>query len=96
MINSLRLILRTTRTEPLASIINHDSDDPLLDHRLHDASDDDLAAIIRDRAETIYHPACTARMAPLADGGVVNANLKVYGIDNLRICDTSVFPTITR
>lgn len=34
-------------------------------------------------------------MAPLAEGGVVDGYLRVYGIPNLRIADASVFPTLT-
>lgn len=51
--------------------------------------------MIRNGVETLYHPCCTARMAPLEDGGVVDTALRVYGIANLRIVDASVFPNIT-
>ncbi|GGK63154.1 GMC family oxidoreductase [Nocardia camponoti] len=46
---------------------------------------------IRQRAETMYHPVGTC-----AIGGVVDSSLRVYGVENLRICDASVMPTITR
>lgn len=39
------------------------------------------------------HHVGTCRMAKNADEGVVDSNLKVFGIDNLYICDGSVFPT---
>ena len=67
---------------------------PLLDHhrKLHLASDDELAQVVRERAESLYHPASTCRMAPLADGGVVDAQLTVYGVRGLRVCDASIFP----
>ena len=41
-----------------------------------------------------YHPTCTARMAPLQDGGVVDPYLRVYGVQGLRIVDASVEPEI--
>jgi hypothetical protein len=41
-----------------------------------------------------YHPTSSARMAPLAEGGVVDGYLRVYGIANLRVADASVFPTL--
>lgn len=70
-------------------------DHPELNHKLSQASDAELADMIRDELETLYHPCCTARMAPLEDGGVVDTTLRVYGIPNLRIVDASVFPEIT-
>ncbi|KAJ7473516.1 alcohol oxidase [Mycena latifolia] len=42
----------------------------------------------------LFHPTSTARMALRAAGGVVDAWLRVHGVDNLRIADASVFPTI--
>jgi choline dehydrogenase len=56
-------------------------------------SPDDMCDFIRQKAETIYHPVGTCRMGhdPLA---VVDAELKVAGIDGLRIADASIMPTI--
>ncbi|KAJ7914065.1 hypothetical protein B0H13DRAFT_2463717 [Mycena leptocephala] len=53
-----------------------------------------LTECIRANLESLYHPTSTARMAPRAAGGVVDAQLRVYGIKNLRTADASVFPTI--
>jgi len=61
---------------------------------LHLKTDAEMAAIVRERVETVYHPTSTCRMAPLEDGGVVDSQLRVYGISNLRICDASIFPSI--
>lgn len=48
---------------------------------------------IRDYAETIYHPIGTCRMGE--DGAsVVDAQLKVRGVSNLRVIDGSVMPTL--
>ena len=41
-----------------------------------------------------YHPTSTARMAPLSDGGVLDATLKPHGLTGLRVADASAFPTI--
>jgi choline dehydrogenase len=56
-------------------------------------SDADLAEFIRTRAETLYHPVGTCKMGedPLA---VVDAELRVRGVDGLRVVDASVMPTI--
>ncbi|RYP46254.1 hypothetical protein DL768_007521 [Monosporascus sp. mg162] len=45
---------------------------------------------IRSRAISMWHPAGTCAMLPEEKGGVVNTQLKVYGIQNLRIVDSSV------
>jgi choline dehydrogenase len=43
----------------------------------------------------MYHPTSTARMGVPGEG-VVDHELKVYGVDGLRVADASVFPTIIR
>lgn len=43
---------------------------------------------------TEFHSSGTAAMAPLEHGGVVGANLLVYGTTNLRVVDTSVYPLV--
>lgn len=39
-----------------------------------------------------YHPLGTCSMMPEAEGGVVDQELKVYGVANLRVVDASIFP----
>jgi choline dehydrogenase-like flavoprotein len=56
-------------------------------------SDADIRAVIRARAETIYHPAGTCRMGRGADA-VVDPELKVLGVEALRVVDASVMPTL--
>jgi len=52
--------------------------------------------LIRHRTRTTYHYSCTCRMAPESDDvpGVVDGELRVYGTENVRVCDTSIFPQI--
>jgi choline dehydrogenase len=57
-------------------------------------TDEELIADIRERAWTIFHPTSTCRMGPDAADNVVDAQLRVYGVDNLRVCDASVFPAL--
>jgi choline oxidase len=52
-------------------------------------TDDEWIAYIREVCETVYHPSGTCRI-----GGVVSPDLKVKGIDALRVCDASVFPSM--
>lgn len=67
---------------------------PTLKHDLSKLSDAEVEAYIRDKVQTLYHPACTARMAPLEDGGVLDPFLRVHGVRGLRVADASVFPEI--
>lgn len=43
---------------------------------------------------SIYHPIGTAALLPEKDGGVVDANLKVYGTQGLRVVDASIIPLL--
>lgn len=54
-------------------------------------SEADLRAHIRRYAHSIFHPAGTCAM-----GTVVDANLRVRGVDALRVVDASVMPTVVR
>ena len=54
----------------------------------------ELENLIRDAATTYWHETCTAKMGR-DEMSVVDARLKVYGVDNLRIADGSIMPRIT-
>jgi choline dehydrogenase len=56
---------------------------------------DDAAIVefIRRKAESIYHPVGTCRMGA-DDGAVVDAQLRVRGVEGLRVVDASVMPTL--
>jgi choline dehydrogenase len=58
-------------------------------------SDEQLLEFARDRGATIFHPAGTCRMGPPGDPlAVVDAELRVHGVDALRVVDCSVMPTL--
>jgi choline dehydrogenase len=60
-------------------------------------SDADLLAFICEKAETIYHPIGTCRMGATDDAmAVVDPELRVIGVDGLRVVDASVMPTLIR
>lgn len=57
----------------------------------------DLTAFVERTVGIYYHPACSCRMGPYSDSNsVVDHNGKVHGIDDLYICDASIFPTLMR
>ncbi len=57
------------------------------------SSDDALLEHARATGQTSYHPIGTCRMGADARA-VVDARLKVHGIDGLRVCDASIMPTM--
>jgi choline dehydrogenase len=58
-------------------------------------SDEDLVEHIRTWAQTLYHPTSTCAMGSGEDA-VVDADLRVRGVDGLRVVDASVMPAVTR
>ncbi|MBB3992802.1 choline dehydrogenase [Sulfitobacter undariae] len=56
-------------------------------------SDEDLKAYINKYIQTIYHPVGTCKMGD-DDMAVVDNELRVHGIDGLRVADASIMPTI--
>ncbi|TVY68843.1 Dehydrogenase citC [Lachnellula suecica] len=90
------LSLETLSTkQPLAQYLKPDG------RRNHESSffRNDLDAA-KDYARTTVisnnHPSCTCPMLPREKGGVVDARLRVYGTENLRVVDSSVMPLIPR
>ena len=56
-------------------------------------TDDEIDSWIRQGVESAYHPSCTCKMGTDAMA-VVDPETRVHGIENLRVIDSSVFPTI--
>jgi len=54
----------------------------------------ELETFIHDAAVTFWHETCIAKMGR-DSMSVVDGNLAVYGIDNLRIADGSLMPRVT-
>ena len=59
----------------------------------HAQSDEEIRAVLRQRADTNYHPVGTCKMGidPMA---VVDPQLRVYGVAGLRVVDASIMPTL--
>jgi choline dehydrogenase len=57
--------------------------------------DTDIAEYVRTTAETLYHPSGTCRMGADSES-VVDPELRVRGVENLRVVDASVMPRIIR
>ena len=59
-----------------------------------DRDSEEFDNAIRAQARTIFHPAGTCRMGSDRDA-VVDTELRVNGVDNLRIADCSIMPAFT-
>ncbi|KAF9108970.1 hypothetical protein BGX27_008172 [Mortierella sp. AM989] len=57
-------------------------------------SDEEMKRAVLDRSQTAFHPCGTARLSKNIDQGVVDPQLCVHGIKNLRVIDASVMPII--
>ena len=56
-------------------------------------TDDELNEYIKSNAETAYHPCGTLKMG-VDKMAVVDENLKIHGLQNIRVVDASVIPEI--
>ena len=85
-----RMLRALVKTRPLADIITEE-----LVPGAHLQGDEALLDDFRKRADTVYHPCSTCMMGPDAATSVVDARLRVHGVEGLRVIDASIFPTIT-
>ena len=83
------LMRRLANTRALGSIIRSETKPGNLAR-----SEAELAAYITESTYSIFHPSGTCRMGPDAADSVVDARLKVHGLDGLRVIDASIFPSI--
>ena len=61
----------------------------------HITTEEQMLEDARSRCSTVFHPVGTCSMGNDPNHHVVNSKLKVYGVQNLRVVDASIFPTIT-
>ncbi|MET0133189.1 MAG: GMC family oxidoreductase N-terminal domain-containing protein [Kibdelosporangium sp.] len=86
MIAGLRTLMEVGRRPALARYLEK----PFLPASL-DITDDELAQHVRELTQTLYHPVGTCSI-----GTVVDASLKVNGVEGLRVADASVMPMVPR
>jgi len=56
-------------------------------------TDDEIREVLRQRVDTVYHPVGSCKMG-VDEMAVVDPELKVYGVDGLRVVDASIMPTV--
>jgi choline dehydrogenase len=90
-----RACLKLTReilTQPAMDAYRGDEIQPAIDF----ASNDTIDAWVRQNVESAYHPACTCKIGSSDDPlAVLEPNCCIRGMRNLRVVDSSIFPTVT-
>lgn len=88
-LQALKLTRKVASTGPFANLIEQE-----VRPGPEAASDEALVAYLRATGATAYHPVGTCRIGTDAAQSVVDPQLRVHGIEGLRIADASVMPTI--
>ncbi|KAK7819748.1 hypothetical protein U0070_012354 [Myodes glareolus] len=61
----------------------------------HVQSDKEIDAFVRAKADSAYHPCCTCKMGQPSDPtAVVDLQTRVLGVENLRVVDASIMPSV--
>nr|WP_304504965.1 GMC oxidoreductase [Defluviimonas sediminis] len=89
MLLAVKFLRRIASEDPIRSLIAEE-----LRPGPRVQSDDDLIADFRARSGTVFHPSCTVRMGQDAATSALDPDLRVRGVDGLRVCDASAFPTL--
>jgi choline dehydrogenase len=87
MVSALRSLIEIGARAPLSKYLAG----PFMPDRLTNLTDEDLRNHVRDVTQTLYHPVGTCAL-----GKVVDAELRVEGVEGLRIVDASVMPVVPR
>ncbi|MEU1790713.1 GMC oxidoreductase [Streptomyces sparsogenes] len=90
LVDGIRIAREVAKTEPLAGWLKREvCPGPEV------TSDEELSEYARKVAHTVYHPAGTCRMGAVSDDlAVVGPDLRIRGLEGIRIADASVFPTM--
>jgi choline dehydrogenase len=90
MVNGIRLARKLLRTGPMARFVERETfPDPALD------TDEEILDWAREYGASVWHLIGTARMGPKDDpGAVVDHELRVHGMEGLRVVDASVMPSM--
>ena len=88
MVRGFRLMRELFNQPALAKLGGHEHP-----RSANATSDAEIEQFIRSHADTIYHPVGTCRMGPGATD-VVGADLRIHGLEGIRIVDASIMPRI--
>jgi choline dehydrogenase len=87
MRQAVRLARKIAATSPLSDVLGNE-----VSPGVGVTSDEAIDQFVANSITTEFHPANTLAMLPRDQGGVVDARLRVYGLQNVRVVDASIFP----
>ncbi|MFC9426484.1 GMC family oxidoreductase [Streptomyces sp. NPDC056987] len=90
LVDGIRIARRVAAADPLSAWLKREvAPGPEV------TSDEELSEYARKCAHTVYHPAGTCRMGAATDEqAVVAPDLRIRGLESIRVADASVFPTM--
>ena len=90
LVDGIKLARKVAQAEPFAKWLKREvAPGPEV------TSDEDISEYARKVAHTVYHPAGTCRMGAADDElAVVDPELRIRGLEGIRVADASVFPTM--
>jgi choline dehydrogenase-like flavoprotein len=86
MVDGYKTMMEIMNTEPLSNYKN-------IRNPIDINNDQAIVNALRERSDTIYHPVGTCKMGN-DEMAVVDSELKVKGVKNLRVVDASIMPTL--
>ncbi len=90
LVEGARFLRKMAETAPMAAIIAKE-----LQPGSHVQSRDEIETDVRERSSSIFHASGTCGMGPDPAQSVVDARLRVHGLEGLRVIDASIFPRLT-
>ncbi|CAL1709880.1 unnamed protein product [Somion occarium] len=85
-VDGIKFVEKLTQTAPLSDIVTAQLFPP------SNATDSELSSFVQQSIFSVWHPCGSSSMLPKDQNGVVDANLKVYGTQNIRIADAGIIP----
>jgi len=88
MVEGVKRTARMFETPTMSKLVRRDL------QAAHCKTDEDWADFCRTVGHTNYHPVGTCRMGPDPATSVVDARLRVHGLEGIRVVDSSIMPVI--
>lgn len=87
LVDGFKLTQKLMQSKSLSSVYKQDL------FTAHVENDDDIREVLRNRVDTVYHPVGSCKMG-VDEMAVVDPELRVYGINGLRVVDASIIPSV--